>query len=190
MRTGRTLPSCALASGALAAGIGGCGFSTPGVPPSRPVKRTQMAVAQATHEYPGPAARPQRVIRGFASPVAAIVAFAGAYINWTAGTVAAQLRHLAQSSVGQARSAVALAAAQTGGDYELARDGIANSGQIEAIAPLGRHRRQYVVVTRELTTATATSAYQGLQPAWHVTVATVTEPSPGEWVVTGWQPES
>jgi hypothetical protein len=85
---------------------------------------------------------------------------------------------------------VQLAAAETAGDYELQRDGIANSGQVEAVAPLRGHPNQYVVVTRELTSATATDAYQGLAPAWHVTVATVREQSPGVWVVSGWQPES
>jgi hypothetical protein len=49
---------------------------------------------------------------------------------------------------------------------------------------------RYVVVTRELTVATATTAYQGLQPAWHVTVATVTQLASGGWAVSGWQPES
>lgn len=83
-----------------------------------------------------------------------------------------------------------LAAAQAASDYELQRGGIANQGAVEAVSPLRGGRDQYVVVTRELTTATATTAYQGLQPAWHVAVATVTEERPGEWVVSGWQPES
>ena len=42
--------------------------------------------------------------------------FAHRYINWTAATVATHMRALAQISIGQARSAVALAAGQVGQD--------------------------------------------------------------------------
>jgi hypothetical protein len=100
------------------------------------------------------------------------------------------MRALAARSIGQARSAVQLAAGQTAGDYELQRGGIANTGVVEAIAPLPARAGGYVVVTRELTTATATTAYQGLQPAWHVAIATVAQLAPGRWVVSGWQPQS
>ena len=72
-----------------------------------------------------------------------------------------------------------LAAAQTGSDYELQRGGIANSGVVEAVAPLPGARAEYIVVTREQTTATATDAYQGLQPAWHVAIATVAKVAAG-----------
>jgi hypothetical protein len=100
------------------------------------------------------------------------------------------MTELASTSIGQARSALQLAAAQTAGDYELKRGGIANSGTVEAVAPLTASPNQYVVVTRESTTATADAAYQGLRPAWHVTIATVARlPSRG-WVLSGWQPES
>ncbi len=85
---------------------------------------------------------------------------------------------------------MALAAAQTADDYELRRGGIANHGVVEAVAPLPERRDQYVVVTLESTSATNTSAYRGLRPAWHVALATVTEQAPGEWVVSGWQPEN
>ena len=55
-----------------------------------------------------------------------------------------------------------LAAAQTAGDYELREGGIANSGAVEAVAPLSGHAGEYVVVTRESTSASNTTAYQGL----------------------------
>ena len=100
------------------------------------------------------------------------------------------MRELAARSIGQARAATQLAAAQTAEDYELQRGGIANTGTVEAVAPLAANVDQYAVVTRELTTATATTAYQGLRAAWHVAIATVTQVSPGSWVVSGWQPES
>jgi hypothetical protein len=119
-----------------------------------------------------------------------VAAFATAYINWNARTVAADMEALAQASVGQARSAMELAAAQTGSDYELQRGGIANSGVVEAVAPLPSSREQYIVVTRERTTATATNAYQGLQPSWHVAVATVAKLGAGKWAVSAWKPQS
>jgi hypothetical protein len=117
-------------------------------------------------------------------------AFAEVYINWDADTVTARLRRLAAGSVGQARSAMELAAAQTAGDYELRRGGIANRGTVEAVAPLSGSSARFIVVTRERTTATLTTAYQGLRAAWHVTLAAATRLGPGRWVVSGWQPES
>jgi hypothetical protein len=100
------------------------------------------------------------------------------------------MRALAAASVGQARSAMALAAAQTSADGELRRGGIANHGSVATVSPLAGQRGRYVVVTEETTTATNTTAYAGLGAAWHVTVATVTSVTGGGWVVSGWQPES
>lgn len=151
-----------------------------------PVK---LQIARATHEYPSPKPPRETVTSASATAVEAVRAFAHAYINWSADTVAADMRVLAARSVGQARSALELAAAQTASDYELQRGGIANSGTVEAIAPLPGARDRYVVVTRESTTATNTTAYQGLRPAWHVALATVARIG-SSWVVSGWQPES
>jgi hypothetical protein len=119
-----------------------------------------------------------------------VAAFATAYINWDAQSVSPDMRALAAHSVGQARAAMTLAAAETAGDYELQRGGIANHGTVEAVAPLARRQNQYVVVTLESTTATNTTAYQGLRPAWHVALATVTQQGAGQWVLSGWQPEN
>ena len=166
----------------------GCG----GVPAHHPGRRrsSRVAQAQAAHEYPSPAPGKQRVSGASRSPSAAVAAFASAYINWTAGTISNDMRDLAARSIGQARAATQLAAAQTAGDYELRRDGIGNTGSVEAVAPLADRPGEYVVVTRELTTATATSAYQDLQPAWHVAVVTVSQIGRGRWVVSGWEPQS
>jgi hypothetical protein len=145
--------------------------------------------AQTTHELTTPAP-PQTVAgRGAATPEQAVRRFARAYINWTAGTVGRNMAQLAAGSIGQARSALQLAAAQTAGDYELRRGGIANSGTIEVVALLSGSQERYVVVTRESTTATNSAAYQGLRPAWHVAIATVARLQ-GGWVLSGWQPES
>jgi len=149
-----------------------------------------VARADATHEYPSPP--PPRQTATSAAPTAmrAIRSFATAYINWNAQTVSGDMRGLAADSIGQARAAMTLAAAQTAGDYELVRGGIANRGQVEAVAPLVGHGHEYVVVTRESTTASNTTAYQGLQPAWHIALATVQRLPGGRWVLTHWQPES
>jgi hypothetical protein len=169
--------SSALVCAALV--IGACS-----TPPSK------LATAQATHEYPSPKPPPQTAVPGQPSAVEAVRAFATAYINWTAETVSADMRALAERSIGQARSAVELAAVQTASDYELQRGGIANTGTVETVAPLPGAADQFVVVTRESTSASNTTAYQGLQPAWHVALATVSELGAGEWVVSGWQPQS
>jgi hypothetical protein len=161
--------------------LGSSGATTPA---------SAIAQAQATHEYPSPPPPPQTVAGGASTPERAIQTFATAYINWTAQTVAAGMRTLAARSVGQARSAMALAAAETAADYELHRGGIANHGTVEAVAPLPGSPSQYVVVTLESTTASNTTAYQGLLPAWHVALAAVTKLPDGQWVLSVWQPEN
>jgi hypothetical protein len=170
------------ASLVLAFALAGCAPPAVTSQPPSPVSR-----ADRTHEYPGPPVRQDAA--GSPTPVAAIEAFATAYINWTATTVSGRMRALEGLSVGQARAAVALDAAQTAQDYELRRGGVANSGTVEAVAPvLGAHG-EYAVVTRERTTATGTSAYAGLRPAWHLALATVARVG-GGWTVSSWQPES
>ena len=161
-----------------------------GAPQPAARKRSKLAIAQATHEYPSPKPPPEVSSATSPSPAEAVRSFTTAYINWTADTVAADMRALAGRSIGQARSALELAAAQTASDYELQQGGISNTGQVEVVAPLPSGRDQYVVVTRESTAATNTTAYQGLRPAWHVAIATVSEVRPGAWVVSGWQPQS
>ena len=159
--------------------------------PSRPAPRpSAVARAQTTHELATPRPRQTVTSPGAASPEQAVRRFARAYINWTADSVGRDMRALAAGSIGQARSALQLAAAQTAGDYELKHGGIANSGTVEAVAPLPGSRSRYVVVTRESTTATADAAYQGLRPAWHVAIATVVSLPGRGWVLSGWQPQS
>jgi hypothetical protein len=151
--------------------------------------RATVARAQRTHEIPTPAPS-QQALGGWRSPVQAVQVFAQWYINWTADTVATHLRVLAQVGVGQARSAMTLAAGQVGNDSSLKLGGIANSGMVEAIAPVTGQRNVYAVVTRERTTAANTNAYQGLRPAWHLTLATVVEVDGRLWTISGWQPEN
>lgn len=169
---------------ALAALATGC--SPPGLASSASSSATHTLTS---HEVPTPVP-PQSASRGAAAPILAIEAFATGYINWKATTVSRTMRALESISIGQARSAAALAASQTAQDYELRHGGVANSGTVEAVAPLLAHPSQYAVVTRERTSATNTAAYQGLPAAWHLTLATVARLSSGKWVVSGWQPES
>src|SRR5436305_9104298 len=117
-----------LTAGALAASA--CGASRE----HTHTAASPLARAQATHEYPSPPPRPQSTTSGSATPLGAIRAFATAYINWDAQSVAADMRALALASIGQARATTILAAAQTAGDYELERGGIANHGTVEAVA--------------------------------------------------------
>ncbi len=174
--------ACALV---LAAGCGASHTSA-----NTTVRPSAVAQADATHEYPSRPPPRQTAARAAPSAVQAIRTFATAYINWNAQTVSARMRALATESVGQASAAMALAAAETADDYELRRGGIANSGTVEAVAPLSGHDNEYVVVTRESTSASSTAAYQGLAPAWHLALATVLELRPGRWVLSGWQPEN
>ena len=135
-------------------------FLTGCAPIAPPVAHKQT---NTTNEVPSPAP-PQAAATPAPTAVAAVRRFADAYINWTAQTVATDMRALADESVGQARSAMQLAAAQTAGDYELQQGGIANSGSVEAVSLLPGARTRYVVVTRETTTATSSDAYQGCGP--------------------------
>jgi hypothetical protein len=206
MRRARRL-GVALAAAASALVLGACGlpFGRAGTP-ARPSAaatsasasaamtpearlRATVARAQRTHEIATPAP-PQKAPGGWRSPVQAVQVFAQEYINWTADTVAGHLRVLSQAAVGQARSAMTLAAGQVGRDSSLRLGGIANSGTVEAIAPVTGERNVYAVVTLERTTATNTSAYEGLRPAWHVTLATVTQVDGWLWTISGWQPEN
>ncbi len=127
---------------------------------------------------------------GWRTPAQAVRAFAATYIDWTAATVAARLRALAAVSVGQARATLLTQAREVAGDRELQRGGVENSGTVEAVAPLSGRADMYAVVTREQTGALRDAAYSGLQPEWHVSVATVTRTRTGLWILDAWQPES
>jgi hypothetical protein len=148
-----------------------------------------VARADRTHEVPTPPGR-QLVAGGWRSPTQAVYVFAMQYINWNSQNVSARLRALARVSVGQARSAMSADASETASDDELKRGQVANSGVVEAIAPVIGQRNEYAVATRERTTASATDTYQGLAAQWHLAVATVTRLPGGLWVLSDWQPEN
>ncbi len=178
--------------GGRAGGRGRDASASPGGA-STPEARIRATVAQAqrTHEIPTPASGPSHgALGGWRSPVEAVQVFTQWYINWTAATVATHMHILAQAAIGQARSAMTLAASSVAHDASLKLGGIANSGTVEGIAPLADHNDVYAVVTREQTRAANTSAYQGLRPSWHVTLVTVTKVFGHLWAISGWQPEN
>jgi hypothetical protein len=189
-RRARLHHGAALTASVTASVLLGCaGLTTPARSP--PTSTSRMARAQVTHEYSS--ASPPRhhaSAAGVGNAIIVVRAFALAYINWSAPTLSADLHALAAASIGQARPAMQLAAANAAQDYELKRGGIANSGTVEAVAPMAGSRDRYVIVTHERTSAARSTAYQGLRPAWHITLATVAELAPGQWVVSGWQPQS
>lgn len=169
--------TCVAAAVCVALALSGCGLDLP---------TTSSSLHNEIPTPPGPNERAP----GARTPIEALSAFATTYINWDAGDVRAKLETLAKRSVGQARTAMQLEAAQVGADAELGQDGIANAGTVESVAPVNHVPNQYVVVTKETTTASDSTAYQGLGAAWHLTVATVRRDARGAWVVSGWQPQS
>jgi hypothetical protein len=173
----------------VAGGLCGCAPITLSPPPLAAQSQSPGQTASAARDDPAPAVR-QSASATSSDPVDAVVAFATAYINWRADTMAADMRTLARRSIGQARSAVQLASAQAAGDDELARAGMANQGSVQAVGPLAGRSDAYAVVTLERSTAADSTAFAGLAPAWHVAVATVDQVAPGRWVVSGWQPEN
>jgi hypothetical protein len=188
------LSGCGLGGGAAGAPAADApSAATSSSPPASAGPSTSaIAHTRVTHELPTPAppAGREPVTGGWRSPVGAVSAFAVTYVNWTAATVAARLRSLSLASVGQARAVTARASAEVARDRELHEGAVANSGTVEAVAPVSRRPRAYAVVTRERTTAAHDGAYRGLAPAWHVSVATVTRLPDGLWVLSGWQPEN
>jgi hypothetical protein len=190
-RVARAMPTMVGATVCLC-GCAPLGVTTTALTKTHAVSAAALKLAQAevTHEYPSPPPALQTVTGDQTGPVDAIEAFAGTYINWDAQNVAVRLRALAAQSVGQARSAMALAAAGAANDYELRQGGIANAGTVQAIAPLRNSADRFVVVTLERTTATNTTAYAGLRPAWHLAIATVVRLSGGQWALSAWQPEN
>jgi hypothetical protein len=210
---GRTIlprATTAVATAAIMLGLAGCGAGGAGpaattasvTTAAAPLTMTTSSAAssapttaaidradRSTHELPTSHRRPT-VDGGWRTPARAVEVFASAYINWTAASVVSRLHALGRASVGQARSAVTLQASEVARDGELRRGGLANAGAVEAIGPVAGRPREYAVVTREHTTAARSDAYQGLRPAWHVAIATVTRLPGGLWVLSGWQPEN
>src|ERR1700684_1424807 len=128
---------------ALGLAVAGCGVPLIGAhasaphgqaaPPPEARIRSTVTRAQRTHEIPTPAPGRQ-ALGGWRSPGQAGQGVAAFDLNpaaWTADTAATHMHILAQAAIGQARSAMTLAAAQVAHDSSLKLGGIANSGTVE-----------------------------------------------------------
>lgn len=124
---------------------------------------------------------------GRPTPQSALEHYARLYVNWSAGTVAADQRELAAISVDQARAQALQAAARYAQDQTLQQSGVANSGHVVAITSSITTPGQWVLVTSEQTTGKGD--YAGLPPTLHVTYAQVTR-APSGWIVSEWAPQN
>jgi hypothetical protein len=120
------------------------------------------------------------------SPQLALRRYAHLYVNWRAADLRKRERQLAAMSIGAANLVAEQTAAAQSGTAALIADGVANSGQVVAIAPgEGPDVGQWVIVTLEHTTGTG--PYAGLPTSPHVTLARVRHVKSG-WVVSAWAP--
>jgi len=186
--TRRATRGLALACGALVA-ITLAGCTNPDAP-----QATRRATASASPQSPGegpapppPSPSTQAPADVQPTPVKALEAFASGYINWNYEALTADQRHLAAISVGAARLAEQQAAAASGSDSTIARGHISNSGQIVSIASDLTEPGTWVIVTREQTGGD--SEYEGLQAAYHVTLAELAS-VPGGYAVKEWLPQT
>jgi hypothetical protein len=121
------------------------------------------------------------------SPQQALRRYALLYTSWRASELPSRARALAASSTGAARL-TAEQLATLPDLLSLGRSGVANTGQVVAIARgEGPDAGLWVIVTLERTTGTG--AYAGLPAGVHVTLARVRVRRHG-WVVTAWNPTS
>jgi hypothetical protein len=90
-------------------------------------------------------------------------------------------------SVGAARTAELQAAATSRADATLRAARIANRGTVVSIARDQTQAGAWVIVTHEQTSGAGN--YEGLPPAYHVTVARLAS-APGGYAVTEWLPQS
>jgi hypothetical protein len=135
-----------------------------------------------------PSAKSPQPIDLALSPEAAILRFAGLYINWNYRNLPAHERQLAASATGDARLAESQAAASAERDRALQQGHIYNRGTVISVATaIGGAPGQYALVTREETGGNP--EYAGLRAAFHVTLATV-QHLPAGWAVDEWQPQS
>ena len=109
-------------------------------------------------------------------------------MNWRAADLHQREHQLVAMSIGAAKLMAEQTAAAQSGTAALIADGVANSGQVVAIAPgEGPDVGQWVIVTQEHTTGTG--PYAGLPTTPHVTLARVRHVKTG-WVVSAWNPAS
>lgn len=158
--------------------------------PSTTTEAASTSSPQNTGEPPAPpplSSQAQAPADVQPTPVKALEAFAQLYVNWTYRTLTSDQRKLAAMSVGPARLAERQAAASSQADTTITRGHIYNTGQILSVAPDLTDTGMWVIVTREQTGGS--SEYEGLQAAYHVTLAKPTHAQHG-YVIESWLPQS
>jgi hypothetical protein len=122
------------------------------------------------------------------SPQLALRRYALVYVNWRAADLREREHQLVATSIGAAKLMAEQTAAAQSATAALIADGVANSGQVVAIAPgEGPDVGQWVIVTQEHTTGTG--PYAGLPTSPHITLARVQHVKTG-WAVSAWNPAS
>lgn len=171
----------------LAAALSGCtNPDAPTVSTNAPSSSSPQNAGEPAAPAPSPASTQQSAgVQGTA--VKALEAFAALYTNWTYKTLAQHQRTLAAISVGPARLAEQQAAVSSASDTTIPRGHIYNEGQVVSIAPDLASSGSWVIVTREQTGGGR--EYEGLVPAYHVTIAKLAS-VPGGWAVQQWLPQS
>lgn len=175
--------------GALTVVLAGCGLSDPyGHAPATTTNATAPRVVDNEVRPAQPYRDTSRPAAPAATPEQAIKRFAALYVNWTYRTLGAHRLQLARVAVGAAAAEQRRGAAESAHDYELAQGRVSNRGQLVGVAARrGGRAGEYIVVTRETTTGIDT--YEGLPPAYHVTLVTV-QAVAGGWAVSAWEPQS
>jgi len=119
--------------------------------------------------------------------VRALGAFASLYVNWSYQDLTSRQRTLAAMSLGSARDAELQAAASSSSDETLRAAQLRNSGTVMSVARDQGEPGLWVIVTREQTGGSG--GYEGLPPAYHVTLARLAK-VPGGYAVSEWLPQS
>jgi hypothetical protein len=177
----------AILATALVLVLTGCGIHDPYTTTQYTPSTASNQRAKVPDDDGPPPPHPTATARG-ATPSAesALARYAALYVNWTAGTLAANERRLASLSTGQARAQALAEGVHP--SPTVARYAVSNSGSVVAIAEgRGTERGRWAVVTVEQTNGHG--PYQGLPATSHVTWATVARVGWG-WVVSGWYPGS
>lgn len=172
---------------ALTPFLSACGLATSDTSNTSAGTPPQANAGEREGTIPASAAQEAPADSPAGSPQQAVERFAVQYINWSYSTLAADASHLAAESLGEARAHEEQASAQAARDTPLARGHIHNSGTVIAVAHVrGGRTGEWVVDTREQTGGD--QEYAGLQPTFHVTLATVTRVGQG-YAVSAWRPQ-
>jgi hypothetical protein len=191
----RRLHLAPVTAASLALCLAGCGVTDP-YAVKNPAPTTVSTAAPATTSSPGspgerlspppPTIASQHPADVQTTPMLALRQFADLYINWTYRTLQRDQQTLAAIAVGPARLAEQQAAAASAADTTITRGQIYNTGQLISAAPSLTTPGEWVLVSHETTGGNPT--YDGLQAAYHVTLATVAA-VPGGYAITQWQPQ-